>query len=540
MIRVKGINLIFSVLVCVIIFVPSSKAQEALPDLVARIKPSVVSIGIFDKNGKKIASGSGFCIAENRIITNKHVIEDAARIVVQITDGDVYNVIKIDSVDKEGDLALLVTEPLPSQIKPLTISKLSPREGEKVLVVGSPLGLEGSISDGIVAAFRNKPGIGKLIQITAPISPGSSGGPVINIWGEVMGVTTLNLEGGQNLNFAISSERIISLWSNQLTISNNTFSNSPVSAITEEQRLKAEQLYLKGELLYGNKECDKALSNYLEAIRINPNYDVAHLGAGICKMELKQYREAAENLRQVIRIYPKNISLLEKAYYNLGLVYIHLKQYEEAAEVLKQTIRLNPDSYLAFHYLGLSHAELKRFKEAENSFQKSIELNVSNNQAHKAVTIYSLGMVYIMLGDKNSALQQQKLLINLDVDRAKELLSRLSNMSGNWRSVDSKGRTIPSLSEKIFDNGIKITSQTIFNGEPGKGAVCEGNWEGDYAFGVVTNFNSEIICAFKRIDLNQLKYISFARKNYNEPIEKSIQEAKKLLEKTSLIYRRIQ
>ena len=244
----KRMNFLLLIFVCLVVVVFSIEAQEALPDLVARIKPSVVSIITYDKDSKKVAGGSGFCIAQDRIITNKHVIEDAFRIFVHITDGKIYRVIKIESVDTEGDLALLQTEQLVSQVKPLTIAKLSPRVGEKVFVVGNPLGLEGSVSDGIVAAFRSMQGIGKLIQITAPISPGSSGSPVINIWGEVIGVATLNLEGGQNLNFAISSERILSLWSNQLTISSNTYSNLPRSSINNVSgKWKSESRYLSDQ-----------------------------------------------------------------------------------------------------------------------------------------------------------------------------------------------------------------------------------------------------------------------------------------------------
>ncbi len=93
------------------------------------------------------------------------------------------------------------------------------RVGERVLVIGNPLGLSGSVSDGIVSAFRPSAKYGKLIQITGPISEGSSGSPVVNLKGEVIGVATLNLEGGQNLNFAISSERILSIWTNKLSLS---------------------------------------------------------------------------------------------------------------------------------------------------------------------------------------------------------------------------------------------------------------------------------------------------------------------------------
>ena len=532
----KKIIVLLLIFAYLVVFVSSIQAQEALPDLIAQIKPSVVSIVTYDKNGRKIAGGSGFCVATDRIITNKHVIEDAFRVEVQTTNGKSYRVTDSSLVDKDGDLALLKTESLPSQIKPLTIAKFSPREGEKIFVVGNPLGLEGSVSDGIVAAFRNVRSIGKLIQITAPISPGSSGSPVINIWGDVIGVATLNLEGGQNLNFAISSERIVSLWSNQLTISDNNYPNPSTTLITEEQRLKAEQLFAKGIPLHLNKEFDKALSYYLEAIQINPNYAAAQLGAGNCKFELKQYREAVENFKQVIRIYPKESNMIFQAYNGMSFIFYFLKQYEESVEASKQAIRLNSNSYLTFHYLGLSYYALKQYKDAVDAFQKAISLNVSDSEANKTSSIYSLGLAYLAFADKKSALEQQKLLVNLDAEKAKALLSLLSNMSGDWRSVSDKGFSDTQVVYKIVDNGVKITLQTIYKGEPG--IFCEGKWEGDFAFG--TALNGELICAFERIDSTQLKYTNFPRKNFNDPIEKVFTEAREKIEKIRYSLRKIE
>lgn len=218
-----------------------AQSSDSMPDIVARIKPSVVSVFAYDSSGKGVKSGSGFCVAPNRIVTNKHVIENAVKIVIRGSDNN-YNVIKIESVDSTGDLALLRTEELDSQIKPLTIADYAPRVGEKILVLGNPKGLEGTVSDGIVSAFRNVPSIGKLVQITAPISHGSSGSPVINMKGEVIGVATLNLQDGQNLNFAISSERIISLWSSILAKTNNqpvsnsaTYKNKRWRLLTDEK-----------------------------------------------------------------------------------------------------------------------------------------------------------------------------------------------------------------------------------------------------------------------------------------------------------------
>src|SRR5207248_4620099 len=89
----------------------------------------------------------------------------------------------------------------------LSLERTSPQEGESIVVIGNPFGLEGSVTNGIVSAVRDIPGFGRIIQITAPISPGSSGSPVVNMQGQVIGVATLQITGGQSVNFAIPSDR---------------------------------------------------------------------------------------------------------------------------------------------------------------------------------------------------------------------------------------------------------------------------------------------------------------------------------------------
>ena len=109
------------------------------------------------------------------------------------------------------DLALLRVEAPAGHVRPLSLDRTSPQEGESVVVIGNPLGLEGSVSNGIVSAVRDIPTFGRIIQITAAISPGSSGSPVVNMLGQVIGVATLQVTGGQSVNFAIPSERISQL-----------------------------------------------------------------------------------------------------------------------------------------------------------------------------------------------------------------------------------------------------------------------------------------------------------------------------------------
>lgn len=186
-------------------------AQESLPDTVAAVKPSVVLIVTYNSAGKPLAGGSGFCIAAGRIVTNYHVITGAARITVRLGSGITHLVRKVLVADKDLDLAILETGLDISKIVPLQLTSVLPREGERLFVVSNPEGLAGSVSDGIVSAIRRFPDGSILVQITAPISHGSSGGPVLNLKGQVIGVAVGSFKGGQNLNFMIPAAAVARL-----------------------------------------------------------------------------------------------------------------------------------------------------------------------------------------------------------------------------------------------------------------------------------------------------------------------------------------
>src|SRR6476619_2722581 len=218
-----------------------SIAQEFLPELVKRIKPSAVAIDTFDARDNTVSRGSGFFIAADRVITNRHVIERSSRVEIHLLDGKKFPVKGVLAVDGEGDLALLLVDVPPQLAIPLPIVRAVPQEGESIVVVGNPYGLEGSVSNGIVSAVREISGYGKIIQITAPISPGSSGSPVVNMAGQVIGIATLQAEQGQSLNFAVPSERIL-----QLKVSDLQTVSSLTAETTKNKRASAERLYSQG------------------------------------------------------------------------------------------------------------------------------------------------------------------------------------------------------------------------------------------------------------------------------------------------------
>jgi len=450
-------------------------SQDLLPELVRRIKPSAVAIETFDARGEKLSRGSGFFIDTDRIITNPHVIEGAHRAEVHSSNGTVIPVKGVLAVDAEGDIALLKIDAPTPQVRPLPLDKTSPQEGESVVVIGNPLGLEGSVTNGIVSAVRDIPTFGRIIQITAPISSGSSGSPVVNMQGQVIGIATLQVTGGQSVNFAIPSERI-----SQLQASTLMSLPELMAASGRNKRAKAVQFFRDGLSFLSKDDCEKALPYFEKAVDSDSNYAEAWAQSGFCNEKLgrhaealeaskkavnlrpsaesyfniglanfylKQYKEAAEGYRQSIRIDPYNSA---DAYYALGLVYrdwgktddeiqaykqairlrpdytdayerlgsryMKSKKFTEAVDVFRQISSLKPGDAIAPNNLGEAYVELNRYNDAVESFRQSIRLKPDFGKAY-----YNLGKCLLTMGNRDGALEQYTILTNIDPSWAEKL-----------------------------------------------------------------------------------------------------------------------
>ena len=177
------------------------------------LSKSVVKIVCYDINGEEYASGSGSLVLyDNVIVTNYHVIADEAYSFEVITDnGKSIGVDSVIAYDEIRDVAiLLLKEPL--DVYPLEIGDSEKlKRGDKIITIGSPEGYLNTVSEGIVSGFIEEDNI-KYIQITAPISHGSSGGALLNSKGELVGITTLSHINAQNINFALPSYEINMAW----------------------------------------------------------------------------------------------------------------------------------------------------------------------------------------------------------------------------------------------------------------------------------------------------------------------------------------
>lgn len=201
-------------LLLVVLFLTNSLLySQTAQEIAKKTFPALVLLVMEDANNQPISLGSGFFISDNIIVTNAHVIEGATNGYAKLVNGkSKIDILGYSAIDEIHDLVLL--EVKSSKATKLKLGNSDLLEvGENIYVVGNPQGLEGTFSEGIISSIRDFDGH-SIIQITAPISPGSSGGPLINSKGEVIGIAFASFKSGQNLNFAIPVKYLYNLLNN--------------------------------------------------------------------------------------------------------------------------------------------------------------------------------------------------------------------------------------------------------------------------------------------------------------------------------------
>jgi serine protease Do len=189
-----------------LLFLNADQAFAKSPEQIFRdVTPGIVIVDGLDEQGSKVTLGSGVVISTGEVITNCHVIDRAAKIDVR-QGSQAFRAI-LQEKNAKRDLCHLSVPDLLSP--PVTLAKRGamPSPGARVYAIGAPHGLELSISDGLVSAVREIDNY-KILQTTAPISPGSSGGGLFDSDGQLVGITTFYLKDGQNLNFAVSIDSL--------------------------------------------------------------------------------------------------------------------------------------------------------------------------------------------------------------------------------------------------------------------------------------------------------------------------------------------
>ena len=203
---------------------PDDHSQETAP-----FDEAVLMIVGMNAKGSSVSLGSGFIVSPDGLAgSNYHVLRGVSQAFAECCNGRKFEIRSVEGADLEKDLVVFQLFEVGSIEKPRNLPhvRFAPSKGlkvgQKVIAIGSPQGLENTVSDGILSAIREYDSV-RYLQITAPISPGSSGGPVLDSDGHMIGVATFQFERGQNLNFAVSADYIQPLLDQHFQISIRQF-----------------------------------------------------------------------------------------------------------------------------------------------------------------------------------------------------------------------------------------------------------------------------------------------------------------------------
>ena len=381
----------------------TAPAQTTLPaeDIAEKALAATVYLEMKDKNGKTLGIGSGFFVKPNLIATNYHVIEGAAKGTAKLVGKYItYNIEGVTATDKTNDLALLKVTAY--GIKPLSLGDSDVvRIGETVYVAGNPKGLEGTFSDGIISSRRDKLTKERL-QMTAPISPGSSGGPVLNRKGEVIGISVAGHQAldAQNLNFAIPSKYLRKLLEQ---------SNPPQPLSQGKHSVSADTYFLWGNAKYKLGDYVGAIADYTITIRLKPDDADAYNNRGVAKKNLGRYIDAIVDYEIAIRLQPDDAF----AYNNRGIAKKNLGRYIDAIVDYEIAIRLKPDLVEAYYNRGIAKTKLGQHFAAIADFDIAIRLKPDYVNAYR-----NRGSVKLQLNQYAAAISDFSTVIRLKPDLA--------------------------------------------------------------------------------------------------------------------------
>ena len=427
---------IIPVIVLVFCTISTVSAQTA-SQIAEKALAATVYLEMQDSNGLPLGFGSGFFVGDNLIATNYHVIEGAARGTAKLVGQfNTYTIEGVTATDKTNDLALLKVRV--SGINPLPLGNSSDvKIGETVYVAGNPKGLEGTFSNGIISSRRDQYAKERL-QMTAPISPGSSGGPVLNSKGEVIGVSFMTLVGGQNLNFAIPSRYLTEL----LTKS------TPAKPLTEGNRsISAETYFTWGNTKYDLGDYKGAIADFDSAIRLKPDYADVYYNRGNAKSDLGQHSAAIADFDTAIRLNPDD----SDAYNSRGNAKGKLGQHVAAIADFDTAIRLKPDYAGAYNNRGNAKGKLGQHLAAIADLDTAIRLNPD-----LAIAYNNRGNTKGKLGQHVAAIADLDIAIHLKPDYATAYFYRgLAKVILNRTSEGKQdGRTALRLAKQAGDTGI--------------------------------------------------------------------------------------
>jgi len=351
------ISTLFFILVCVRTQGQQGLPEELTPDKIyEKVNNSIVVVLAYDNLGNMF-QGSGVVINnEGLIVTNHHVCKDANRIEIKHYNKEIKNV-SIYKYDEVKDILFLQTDDRTLTLIPYGSSS-SLKTGQRIYAVGSPEGYENSISEGIVSGFRTDENNVKLIQMTCPITDGSSGGAVLNARGELIGLSVSGQHEGA-LYFAIPVNDIYSMIGIE---SQYTEISDPVKYYEIGTQANESKNYNDAEVYF---------SKYLEKFSGDAT---AYYKRGYARFKLKEYKKAISDFSTVLEK-----SETSESFFYRGNCYYSLKDYKNALADYTKALEQEPDNYDIYYNRGYANFRLKNYSAAVADWQRAVELNPDYN-----------------------------------------------------------------------------------------------------------------------------------------------------------------
>jgi tetratricopeptide (TPR) repeat protein len=381
----------------VLLYIPfnAALAQDLNAEQIySKINNAVATIYTFDANGKILSQGSGVVLNDKGwVVTNYHVFAGAEKIVVKHQE-KVVEYTKIVGLDVEKDILIL-------QIKDNTFQSIkignsdSLKVGQKIYAIGSPMGFENTMTEGIISGLRHYEKENKnFIQISAAISPGSSGGAIVNNKGELIAISTSTITEAQNLNFAIPVNDVLAVYKQDGI---------------KQNEIDAAVYFYKGFNEDEKQNYDAAISNYEKAVAINPKLVEAYNNLGSAYDDKGDIETAIFYYKKAIAINPK----FAGAYNNLGIAYINKGDIETAIIYYKKAIAINPEYAKAYNNLGVAYINKGDIETAIIYYKKAIAINPEYANAY-----YNLGVAYDNKGDFETEIIYHKKAIAINPEYA--------------------------------------------------------------------------------------------------------------------------
>ena len=418
----------------------SNNLEQLLPS----IQDAVFTIYASSDHGT--SQGSGFFISSDGIgVTNFHVLEDMKNAYIIDRQGDRFEISSIIDYNPICDLVKFrINNAKP--VKELEISNVDPKQGESIFNISTPIGFEQTVSTGIVSAIRED-SHGTIIQITAPISPGSSGSPVIDTKGRVIGVATFGVEEGQSLNFAVSIRQLDQL-SKNLKCSVSDLVRDP--HMTPNVRI-AQECAMKGDF-------EKAVSLLSKEIQINSNNHLALFMRGIINDEFGYYGDAVNDFLKATVLDTTNAIYYKYAGECLTNVFIQSEENKGglslededqvvnlAIKALEMSLKYNPYDPETYYYMGKVFFEYGHLRARDKtiSFDPTEYYNTAIRALNSSIDIRPLQKAYILraqvkekLGDFALAVVDCNKCIEMDPEWYRGYFIRASIKYFNKHIVD--------------------------------------------------------------------------------------------------------